>query len=70
MKTVTLLSITVDINDGVNNHNIVFCTPVNPPSYPPRKFTKDYLHELLTELISESSLSEKNRVDATKYEQG
>ena len=41
---------------------------VKPPSRPPRKFTKAYLHELLTELISESSMSEKNEAHAPKDE--
>ena len=39
-----------------------------PPSYTPRKFTVAHLHELLTELISESSLSEQNEVNVAKDE--
>ena len=42
--------------------------PAKLPSYPPKKFTIAYFHKLLTELISEHSLSEKNEVDATKVE--
>ena len=41
---------------------------VKPPSYPLRKFTTAYLHELLTKPISESSLSKKNELYVAKYE--
>ena len=68
MKAFMLLSRTADSNDGVNNHNIFFYQTLKPPSYPPMKFTKALMHEILTELISESSLSEKNEVDTPKYE--
>ena len=41
---------------------------LKPHSYPPRKFTKAHLHEILTKLISESSLSEQNEVCDPKDE--
>ena len=52
MKAVVLRSRTVDSNDDVNNHNKNVYKTVIPLSYPPRKFTKAHLHEILTELIS------------------
>ena len=64
MKVVILRTGTVNSNDGVNNHSKNYYETVKSHFYPPRKFTKDHFHELLTELISESSLSEKNEVDA------
>ena len=65
MKAIILRSRTKSPNDGANNHSKNVYKPVKPPSYPPRKFTTAHLHELLTELILESSLSEQNEVDAT-----
>ena len=36
---------------------------IKPPSYKPKPFTKDNLHELLHKLIVESNESEDNNVD-------
>ena len=47
---------------------VFFYKTVKPSYYPPRKFTTAHFHELLTELISESSLSENNEVNAPKDE--
>lgn len=66
MKAVTLRSRTRNSNDGVNNHSKNVYKIVKPPSYPPKKFTTAHLHELLTEIISEYSLSEQKEVDGTK----
>ena len=63
-----LLSRTINSNDGVNNHSKNSYENVTPPSYPPRKFTTAHLHELLSELTSESSSSEQNEVCSTKNE--
>ena len=68
MKVTMLRSRTGSFNDGANNHSKNVYKTVKPPSYPPRKFTTAHLHELLTELISESSLSEQNEVDTAKDE--
>ena len=65
MKLVMLRSRTVNDNEGVNNHSKNSYKTTKSPSYLSRKFIKAYLHELLTKIISESSLSEKNEVDAT-----
>ena len=61
MKVVMLRIRTVNSNEVVDSHS-------KPTSYPPRKFTTAHLHEILTELISESSSSEKNEADDTKDE--
>ena len=66
IKVVILRSRTGNINEGVNKHGKDGCTTVKKSSFPPRKFTKANLHELLDELISETSLSEQNEVDAPK----
>ena len=60
MKVVILRSRTGNRNAGVNNHSKDGYKTVKPPSFPPRKSTKANLYELLAELISETSLSEKN----------
>ena len=48
MKVFMLRSRIVNVNEGVNNHNANVYETVKPPSYSPRKFTKAYLHELIT----------------------
>ena len=58
MKAIMLRIRTGSPNDGSNNHSKNVYKTIKPPSYPHRKFTTVYLHELLTELISESSFSE------------
>ena len=68
MKAVMLRSRTVNSNDGVNNNNKNVYKLKKLPSFPPMIFTKAHFHELLTELTSESSLSEQNEVDAPKDE--
>ena len=68
MKTVILESRTGNFNDGKNNHSKNVYKPVKTPSYPTSILTIAQLHQLLTELISESSLSEKNDVDDNKDE--
>ena len=52
MKVVMLRIRTVNSNDGVNNHSKKAYETVKPPSYPTKKFTTAYLHELRTELMS------------------
>ena len=58
MKEIILRSRTGSYNDGANNHSRNVYKTVKPPSYPPRKFNAAHLHELLTKIILESSLSE------------
>ena len=57
MKVVTLLSRNGNGNEGANNHSKNIYKNVKRLPYPSIKFTKCHFHELLTELISESSLS-------------
>ena len=66
MKEVMLRSRTGNSNEGVNNHSENVCRTVKPTSYPSRKFATAHLHELITKLISESSLSEKNEANDHK----
>ena len=68
MKVVMLRSRTGNRNEGVNKNGKDGYATVKTSSLPPRKFTKDNLHELLAELISETSLFEQNEVDTPKYE--
>ena len=68
MKAFMLLSKNGYSNDGVNDQSKNIYKTVKPPSYPPRKFTKAHLHGLLTELISEPSVSEQNEVNSPKDE--
>ena len=63
-KVVILRSKTGNSNDGVNNYSKNIHKTVKPPYYPLRKLNKDHLNDLLTEIISEYSLSENNEVDA------
>ena len=63
-----LRSRTVNRNEGVNNNSKDGCKTVKPPPFTSSKFTKLNLHELLAELISETSLSGKNEVDVLKDE--
>ena len=52
MKKVILRSRTGNCNNGTNNHSKNIYNTVNPPHYPPSKFTTAHLHEILTEIIS------------------
>ena len=64
MKAIILRSRTGNRNEENVNRNKDSYKSVKPPSYPRRKFTKANLHELLSELISENSLSDDNEPDA------
>ena len=68
MKVFMLRIRTGNFNDRTNDHSKNVYETVNPPSYAPRKITTTHLHEVLTEVILESSLSEHNEVDATNDE--
>lgn len=69
MKAIILLSKNGSGNEGVANHNKNSCKSVKPSSFPPRKFTKAHLHELLSELISENSLSDNNETTIAEGDQ-
>ena len=60
MKAIILRSRNGSGKEGATNHSKNGCKSVKPPSFPPRKFTKAHLHELLSKLISETSLSDDN----------
>lgn len=65
-KAIILRRRTGSCNDCANNHSKNIYKTIKPPSYPPKKFSAAHLYYILTELISESSFSEQNEVDATK----
>ena len=60
MKAIILRRRTGNRNEETINRNKDGCKSVKPPSHLRRKFTKAHLHELLNELISETSLSDDN----------
>ena len=70
MKVVTLRSRNGNHNERVNKHSKDDHKTAKPLSFPPRKFTKDNLHDILAELISENYLSEKNEVNLPENKPG
>ena len=63
MKGIILQGRSGSRNDRVTKNNKDSCKHVTPPSFKPKKFNKANLHELLVELISETSLSDTNKVN-------
>ena len=59
MLHVTLRGTNVSRNERLNKHNKCSHKHAKSPSFNPKKLTKDHLHELLYELITETSLSKK-----------
>ena len=68
MKTFMLRSRNGNSNEVLNKNNKDIYKTVKPPSFSPMKFTKSHLYEILTKLISETSLFEQNEVDVPKDE--
>ena len=68
MKVVAFRSRTGNRNEVANKHNKDGYKTLKPPSVPSMNFTKAHLHELLTGIILETSLSEQNEEDITKDE--
>ena len=66
MKAFVLRSRSVNLNEGVNKHSKDGYKTLKPLSLPAMKFTKANLHQLLAELISETSFSDKNEVNVPK----
>ena len=64
MKAIILRSRTGNRNEETINRNKDGCKSVKPPSHLRRKFTNAHLHELLNELISETSPSDENEPEA------
>ena len=69
MKAIILRSKNRSGKEESTNYIKNGCKSVKPPSFPPRKFTKVHLHELLSELISETSLSDHNETAIPEADQ-
>ena len=66
IKTVLLRGRNGSLSERINKYNKDDCKTAKPPSFAHKKYTKANLHELLAELISETSVSEKNDEDISK----